>query len=123
MLTIYSNRGQLEPVGPSAFWKASNDEQTESSLEDMLPNGFMAYAALLEMDPDPEGDMEYTSADDEVDDEDELLDIETLEGELPALLLDAEMQMMEAIPGSDDEDEDEDGDEDEDEETIGANGA
>lgn len=78
----------------------------------MLPNGFLAYAALMEMDPDPEGDMEYTSADDEIDDDDELLDIETLEGELPALLLDAEMQMMEAIPGSDDEGEDEDDDED-----------
>lgn len=98
-----SERGELEPVGPSAFWKTSNDEQTTSSLSDILPNGFMAYSALLEMDPDPEGDMDYATGDDDGDDDDDPLDFDTIEGELPALLLDAELGLL-GVPIEDEED-------------------
>lgn len=108
---MQSERGELEPVGPSAFWKTSNDEQTSSTLSDILPNGFMAYSALLEMDPDPEGDMDYITADDDGDDDDEPLDFETIEGELPALLLDAELGLL-GVPIEDDDEADGNGDDD-----------
>lgn len=82
------------PVGPTAIWKASDSESPYGRLADMLPTGFLAYSALVAVDDsDPEGEMDY-SADEDLDDDDELeVDFETLRGELPALLLDANMSM------------------------------
>lgn len=89
------------PIGPTAIWKASDSEASYVQITDILPTGFLAYSALVSADDsDPEGEMDYM-ADEEDEEEEELeIDYETLRGELPALLLDANMEVVPpALPG------------------------
>lgn len=68
----------------------------------MLPNGFLAYTALIEMDPDPEGEMEYTTDDNAEEEEEDPIELEVIQGELPALLLDAELDIPPPLLETDD---------------------
>ncbi|ATY60361.1 F-box domain-containing [Cordyceps militaris] len=82
------------PVGPTAIWKASDSEAPYGKIADILPTGFLAYSALVSVeDSDPESEMDY-SADEEEEEEELEIDFEMLRGELPALLLDANMDVV-----------------------------
>ncbi|TQV96520.1 F-box domain-containing protein [Cordyceps javanica] len=90
------------PVGPTAIWKASDSEAPYGKIADILPTGFLAYSALVSVDDsDPESEMDYTAEEDDEEEEELEIDYETLRGELPALLLDANMEILTAPPGED----------------------
>lgn len=65
----------------------------------MLPHGFLAYNALIEVDPDPEGDMEYTTEDDLEDEEEEAVEFEAIQNEIPGLLMEAGLDLPPPPPG------------------------
>ncbi|KAM3499304.1 hypothetical protein MY11210_009621 [Beauveria gryllotalpidicola] len=91
------------PVGPTAIWKASDSEAPYGKIADILPTGFLAYSALLSVDDsDPEGEMDYTADEEEEEEEEMEIDFDLLRGELPALLLDANMEILTAPPAEDD---------------------
>ncbi|KAL7937961.1 hypothetical protein V8C35DRAFT_290407 [Trichoderma chlorosporum] len=83
------------PCGPSAFWKAS-DSETAHGTHAVLPRNFLLWSALIQMEDsdDPEGDMEYT-AENEDEDEDDDSESEPVANELPELLMDAELEIIE----------------------------
>lgn len=85
------------PAGPTAFWKASDAEVSGNAIHEVLPNDFfLAYSTLVAMDEsesDPEAELDYMIDEDEEDDEDDI-DMEPIAGELPGLLLDAEMEVI-----------------------------
>ncbi|KAL6836509.1 hypothetical protein J3E69DRAFT_373520 [Trichoderma sp. SZMC 28015] len=82
------------PCGPSAFWKAS-DSETAHGTHAVLPRNFLLWSALIQMeDSDPEGDMEYTMENEEEEEEDDS-ESEPVANELPELLLDAELEIIE----------------------------
>ncbi|PTB80497.1 hypothetical protein M440DRAFT_1397867 [Trichoderma longibrachiatum ATCC 18648] len=83
------------PCGPSAFWKAS-DSETAHGKHAVLPRNFLLWSALLQMEDsdDPEGDMEYTMENEEEDEEDDS-ESEPVANELPELLMDAELEIIE----------------------------
>lgn len=57
------------------------------------------------MDPDPEGELDYTTGEDEIlDEEEDILEIELINEELPALLLDAELELFAASISQEDHD-------------------
>ena len=87
------------PVGPTAIWKASDSEAPYGKIADILPTGFLAYSALLSgEESDPEAEMDYTADEDEEDEEELEIDYDMLRGELPALLLDANLELLDAPP-------------------------
>lgn len=69
--------------------------------DDLLPSDFfLPYGALIDMDSesDPEAEMDYTAEEEEEEEDDELLlGSGDLGGELPGLLLDAEMDVADMI--------------------------
>ncbi|RFU77840.1 f-box domain-containing [Trichoderma arundinaceum] len=83
------------PCGPSAFWKAS-DSETARGSHAVLPRNFLLWSALIQMEDsdDPEGDMEYTMENEE-EEEDDDSESEPVANELPELLLDAELEIIE----------------------------
>lgn len=90
------------PVGPTAFWKASDSEAPYGQITDILPSGFLAYSALVAVDDsDPEGEMDYSADEDDEEDDDLEIDYEMLRGELPALLMDAELDVLDNSPPAD----------------------
>ncbi|KAJ3499117.1 hypothetical protein NLG97_g593 [Lecanicillium saksenae] len=93
------------PVGPTAIWKASDSEEPYSKIADILPTGFLAYSVLVSAadDSDPEGELDYSAGDDDEDEEELEIDYETLRGELPALLLDANMDVLASAPPGEEE--------------------
>lgn len=100
--SLDSDYDEHGPVGPTAFWKASDSEAPYGKITDILPSGFLAYSALVSVDEsDPEGEMDYTAEDDEEEDDDLEIDYEMLRGELPALLLDAELDVLDTSPPAD----------------------
>ncbi|KAH8718950.1 hypothetical protein HC256_003574 [Beauveria bassiana] len=91
------------PVGPTAIWKASDSEAPYGKIADILPTGFLAYSALVSVeDSDPEGEMDYTADEEDEEEEEMEIDVDLLRGELPALLLDANMEILTAPPAEDD---------------------
>ncbi|UKZ73830.1 hypothetical protein TrVFT333_001483 [Trichoderma virens FT-333] len=82
------------PCGPSAFWKAS-DSETAHGTHAVLPRNFLLWSALIQMEDsdDPEGDMEYTVENEEEEDDDDS-GSEPVMNELPALLMDAEIEII-----------------------------
>lgn len=93
------------PVGPTAIWKASDSEVPYGKISEILPTGFLAYSALVSADDsDPEAEMDYSAEEEGEDEDDEIdIDFEVLRGELPALLLDADMEILAGPAPTDDE--------------------
>lgn len=92
------------PVGPTATWKASDSDAPYGRISDILPTGFLAYSALASADDsDPESQMDYSAEEEEEEDEELEIDFETLQGELPALLLDANLEIVTSVPAAEEE--------------------
>ncbi|KAM4057001.1 F-box-like domain-containing protein [Hirsutella rhossiliensis] len=86
------------PVGPTAFWKASESSATNDTIQSLLTNDFLlAYTTMAYMDDsDPEAEMDYED-EEEDDDMDEDFDGEPVSNELPGLLLDAQLEVADIM--------------------------
>ncbi|OAA62321.1 F-box domain, Skp2-like protein [Cordyceps fumosorosea ARSEF 2679] len=91
------------PVGPTALWKVSDSLEPYATAA-ALPPDLLVYSGLLGYGSDFEGEMDYEAGgddddeDDEMDEEEEGIDNEALQGELPALLLEANMDIVTIVP-------------------------
>ncbi|KAK5998638.1 hypothetical protein PT974_01019 [Cladobotryum mycophilum] len=91
------------PVGPTAFWKASDDENARdlhAPIHALIPSEFLLWGTLIEMaelaDSDPEGDMDFTIQEEDDDDvEENESGSELIDSELPDLLIDAQLEIIE----------------------------
>jgi hypothetical protein len=87
------------PVGPSAFWKVHEDPQEFLPLPD---EAYIAYSILVGMvESDGETEMDYENQDDDDDDDDEDDDDDddddneaVAASELPGLLRDADIEVI-----------------------------
>ncbi|KJZ79142.1 hypothetical protein HIM_01293 [Hirsutella minnesotensis 3608] len=86
------------PVGPTAFWKASDSEATSDTIHDLLTNDFLlTYSTVAYMDDsDPEAEMDYIDDEDD-DDVDEDLEGDPVLNELPGLLMDAQREVADIM--------------------------
>lgn len=100
MLTDWSRDYDVHgPVGPTAFWKATDAEDPRGSLLNGMSGMPLAPGwpqALLENAPASEEEMMFIGSSDDDDDWD--ADLDPIDDELPGLLQDAEMDLVDVAP-------------------------
>ncbi|KAH6895855.1 hypothetical protein B0T10DRAFT_558027 [Thelonectria olida] len=84
------------PAGPTAFWKARNETAPpQTAVDDMTAANYVPYAPFLDFD-DLASDSEDGFPDDEDDGQEEIHELEVNQ-EIPGLLLDAQLDVMDVL--------------------------
>ncbi|RDA86120.1 hypothetical protein CP532_1147 [Ophiocordyceps camponoti-leonardi (nom. inval.)] len=96
-----SNYDDEGPAGPTAFWKATDSRTAGDTIHNLLTDNFLVtYNTMAYMeDSDPEAEMDYEMQDEE-EDEDEDVDSEPVAGEIPGLLMDAQLEVADLVAGN-----------------------
>ncbi|RDA96106.1 hypothetical protein CP533_1802 [Ophiocordyceps camponoti-saundersi (nom. inval.)] len=96
-----SNYDDQGPAGPTAFWKVTDSKTAGDTIHNLLTDNFLVtYNTMAYMeDSDPEAEMDY-EVQDEDEDEDEDVDSEPVAGEIPGLLLDAQLEVADLVAGN-----------------------